>query len=145
MTCRGVSYHEAKAIPPRRRSSPTARAVLSFRSMTVAFRGECRKPALCETFANKGVLNLQNQYGHHAGTVGEPTSPPIITDKNDCHSRVRSRITSPAKRPALSAVLMLIPVKSLWAFILRGERSGTRFQPMSTFTLTRRTPGACRL
>ncbi len=41
---------------------------------------------LCETFANKGVLNLQSNMpdtkpGLYEPGLYEPTSPPIITDK----------------------------------------------------------------
>ncbi|MCQ6482887.1 hypothetical protein NPN19_23925, partial [Vibrio parahaemolyticus] len=36
---------------------------------------------LCETFANKGVLNLQTNMPDTTPGLYEPTSPPIITDK----------------------------------------------------------------
>jgi quinoprotein glucose dehydrogenase len=36
---------------------------------------------LCETFANKGILNLQTNMPDTTPGLYEPTSPPIITDK----------------------------------------------------------------
>ncbi|MGZ2367851.1 membrane-bound PQQ-dependent dehydrogenase, glucose/quinate/shikimate family, partial [Citrobacter freundii] len=36
---------------------------------------------LCETFANKGILNLQTNMPVTTPGLYEPTSPPIITDK----------------------------------------------------------------
>jgi quinoprotein glucose dehydrogenase len=40
-----------------------------------------RNGKLCETFANKGILNLQTNMPVTTPGLYEPTSPPIITDK----------------------------------------------------------------
>lgn len=56
---------------------------------------------LCETFANKGVLNLQSNMPDTKPGLYEPTSPPIITDKTIVMLPVQSPTTSqPAKRLA---------------------------------------------
>jgi len=82
VTCRGVSYHEARAD----NASPEVIADCPRRIMLpvndgrlFAINAETGK--LCETFANKGVLNLQTNMPDQTPGLYEPTSPPIITDR----------------------------------------------------------------
>ncbi len=71
VTCRGVSYHEAKAetASPEVMADCPRRIILPVNDgRLIAINAE--NGQLCETFANKGVLNLQKQYaGHQTGSV----------------------------------------------------------------------------
>ena len=82
VTCRGVSYHEARANTasaevvadcPRRIILPVNDGRL--------FAINADNGKLCETFANKGILNLQTNQPVTTPGMYEPTSPPIVTDK----------------------------------------------------------------
>lgn len=82
VTCRGVSYHEATADNasadvvsdcPRRIILPVNDGRL--------FAINADNGQLCESFANKGILNLQTNMPVTTPGMYEPTSPPIITDK----------------------------------------------------------------
>ncbi len=82
VTCRGVSYHEAKAetASPEVMADCPRRIILPVNDgRLIAINAENGK--LCETFANKGVLNLQSNMPDTKPGLYEPTSPPIITDK----------------------------------------------------------------
>ncbi|HHZ0871185.1 TPA: quinoprotein glucose dehydrogenase [Escherichia coli] len=81
VTCRGVSYHEAKAetASPEVMADCPRRIILPVNDgRLIAINAENGK--LCETFANKGVLNLQSNMPDTKPGLYEPTSPPIITD-----------------------------------------------------------------
>lgn len=82
MTCRGVSYHEAKAnsaeatdskMCPRRILLPTNDGRL------FAINADNGQP--CEGFGDNGVVNLQANMPHNYLGGYEPTSPPVVTDK----------------------------------------------------------------
>ena len=82
VTCRGVSYHEAKAetASPEVMADCPRRIILPVNDgRLIAINAENGK--LCETFANKGVLNLQSNMPDTKPGLYEPTSPPIITNK----------------------------------------------------------------
>lgn len=82
VTCRGVSYHEAKVDTastnpvvnnyPRRILLPVNDGRL------IAVNADNGK--LCDDFANHGVLNLQTDQPITTPGMYEPTSPPIVTD-----------------------------------------------------------------
>lgn len=76
VTCRGVSYHETKTANtdcPRRILLPVNDGRL--------FAVNADNGALCHSFANQGILNLQTDMPVTTPGMYEPTSPPIITDK----------------------------------------------------------------
>ena len=82
VTCRGVSYHEAKAdnAPADVVADCPRRIILPVNDGRLfALNAETGK--LCESFANKGILNLQTNMPVTTPGMYEPTSPPIITDK----------------------------------------------------------------
>jgi quinoprotein glucose dehydrogenase len=82
VTCRGVSYHEATAdnASPDVVSDCPRRIILPVNDGRLfALNADTGK--LCESFANKGILNLQTNMPVTTPGMYEPTSPPIITDK----------------------------------------------------------------
>jgi quinoprotein glucose dehydrogenase len=82
VTCRGVSYHEATTnnASPDVVSDCPRRIILPVNDGRLfALNADTGK--LCESFANKGILNLQTNMPVTTPGMYEPTSPPIITDK----------------------------------------------------------------
>ncbi|HEY3986145.1 glucose/quinate/shikimate family membrane-bound PQQ-dependent dehydrogenase [Cedecea sp.] len=82
VTCRGVSYHEATAdnASPDVVADCPRRIILPVNDGRLfALNADTGK--LCESFANKGILNLQTNQPVTTPGMYEPTSPPIITDK----------------------------------------------------------------
>lgn len=82
VTCRGVSYHEATAdnASPDVVSDCPRRILLPVNDGRL-FAINADNGKLCESFANKGILNLQTNMPVTTPGMYEPTSPPIITDK----------------------------------------------------------------
>lgn len=82
VTCRGVSYHEATAdnATPDVVSDCPRRIILPVNDGRL-FAINADNGQLCESFANKGILNLQTNMPVTTPGMYEPTSPPIITDK----------------------------------------------------------------
>lgn len=82
VTCRGVSYHEATAdnASPDVVSDCPRRIILPVNDGRL-FAINADNGKLCESFANKGILNLQTNMPVTTPGMYEPTSPPIITDK----------------------------------------------------------------
>ncbi|HKM95510.1 MAG TPA: glucose/quinate/shikimate family membrane-bound PQQ-dependent dehydrogenase [Buttiauxella sp.] len=82
VTCRGVSYHEATAdnANPDVVSDCPRRIILPVNDGRL-FAINADNGQLCESFANKGILNLQTNMPVTTPGMYEPTSPPIITDK----------------------------------------------------------------
>ncbi len=117
ITCRGVSYHEARAD----NASPEVIADCPRRIMLpvndgrlFAINAETGK--LCETFANKGILNLQTNMPDTTPGLYEPTSPPIITDKTIV---IAGSVTDNFSTRETSGVIRGFDVntgKLLWAF-----------------------------
>jgi quinoprotein glucose dehydrogenase len=117
VTCRGVSYHEARAD----NASPEVIADCPRRIMLpvndgrlFAINAETGK--LCETFANKGILNLQTNMPDTTPGLYEPTSPPIITDKTIV---IAGSVTDNFSTRETSGVIRGFDVntgKLLWAF-----------------------------
>ena len=71
---------------------------------------------LCETFANKGVLNLQTNMPVTKPGMYEPTSPPIITDKTIV---IAGSVTDNFSTRETSGVIRGFDVNTgelLWAF-----------------------------
>lgn len=85
--------------------------------MTVAFFAvNAETGKLCETFANKGVLNLQTNMPDTTPGLYEPTSPPIITDKTIV---IAGSVTDNFSTRETSGVIRGFDVntgKLLWAF-----------------------------
>ncbi len=91
VTCRGVSYHEAKAetASPEVMADCPRRIILPVNDgRLIAINAENGK--LCETFANKGVLNLQSNDKVHklkeawvfrTCDVNQPNDPGEITNE----------------------------------------------------------------
>ncbi|TNV19332.1 glucose/quinate/shikimate family membrane-bound PQQ-dependent dehydrogenase [Buttiauxella sp. B2] len=82
VTCRGVSYHEATAdnASPDVVSDCPRRIILPVNDGRL-FAINADNGQLCESFANKGILNLQTSMPVTTPGMYEPTSPPIITNK----------------------------------------------------------------
>ncbi|WP_373925647.1 glucose/quinate/shikimate family membrane-bound PQQ-dependent dehydrogenase [Buttiauxella sp. A111] len=82
VTCRGVSYHEATAdnASPDVVSDCPRRIILPVNDGRL-FAINADNGQLCESFANKGILNLQTNMPVTTPGMYEPTSPPVITDK----------------------------------------------------------------
>ncbi|MFI3037801.1 glucose/quinate/shikimate family membrane-bound PQQ-dependent dehydrogenase [Atlantibacter hermannii] len=82
VTCRGVSYHEARAetASPDVVADCPRRIILPVNDGRL-FALNADNGKLCETFANKGILNLQTNQPVTMPGMYEPTSPPIVTDK----------------------------------------------------------------
>jgi len=82
VTCRGVSYHEATAdnASPDVVSDCPRRILLPVNDGRL-FAINADSGKLCESFANKGILNLQTNMPVTTPGMYEPTSPPIITGK----------------------------------------------------------------
>ncbi|WP_435929115.1 glucose/quinate/shikimate family membrane-bound PQQ-dependent dehydrogenase [Dryocola sp. BD613] len=82
VTCRGVSYHEATAdnASPDAVSDCPRRIILPVNDGRL-FAVNADNGQLCESFGNKGILNLQTNMPVTTPGMYEPTSPPIITDK----------------------------------------------------------------
>ena len=82
VTCRGVSYHEARAdsTSPDVVADCPRRIILPVNDGRL-FAINADNGKLCETFANKGILNLQTNQPVTTPGMYEPTSPPIVTDK----------------------------------------------------------------
>ncbi|VDZ95884.1 glucose dehydrogenase [Salmonella enterica subsp. enterica] len=117
VTCRGVSYHEAKAdtASPEVIADCPRRIILpGQRRSPFAVNAETGK--LCETFANKGVLNLQTNMPDTTPGLYEPTSPPIITDKTIV---IAGSVTDNFSTRETSGVIRGFDVNSgklMWAF-----------------------------
>ncbi len=82
VTCRGVSYHEATAAnaSPDVVADCPRRIILPVNDGRL-FAVNADNGKLCESFANKGILNLQTNMPVTTPGMYEPTSPPIVTDK----------------------------------------------------------------
>jgi len=82
VTCRGVSYHEARAetASPDVVADCPRRIILPVNDGRL-FAINADNGKLCETFANKGILNLQTNQPVTTPGMYEPTSPPIVPDK----------------------------------------------------------------
>lgn len=82
VTCRGVSYHEARAdsTSPDVVADCPRRIILPVNDGRL-FAINADNGKLCESFANKGILNLQTNQPVTTPGMYEPTSPPIVTDK----------------------------------------------------------------
>jgi len=82
VTCRGVSYHEARAdnASPDVVADCPRRIILPVNDGRL-FAINADNGKLCESFANKGILNLQTNQPVTTPSMYEPTSPPIVTDK----------------------------------------------------------------
>ncbi|WP_312382688.1 glucose/quinate/shikimate family membrane-bound PQQ-dependent dehydrogenase [Atlantibacter subterraneus] len=82
VTCRGVSYHEARAdsASPDVVADCPRRIILPVNDGRL-FAINADNGKLCESFANKGILNLQTNQPVTTPGMYEPTSPPIVTDK----------------------------------------------------------------
>ncbi|WP_312984930.1 glucose/quinate/shikimate family membrane-bound PQQ-dependent dehydrogenase [Atlantibacter sp.] len=82
VTCRGVSYHEARAdtVSPDVVADCPRRIILPVNDGRL-FAINADNGKLCESFANKGILNLQTNQPVTTPGMYEPTSPPIVTDK----------------------------------------------------------------
>lgn len=82
VTCRGVSYHEATAdnASPDVVSDCPRRIILPVNDGRL-FAVNADNGQLCESFGNKGILNLQTNMPVTTPGMYEPTSPPVITDK----------------------------------------------------------------
>lgn len=81
VTCRGVSYHEAtpdNATPDVLADCPRRILLPVNDGRLFAVNAETGK--LCDTFANKGILNLQTLQPVTTPGMYEPTSPPIVTN-----------------------------------------------------------------
>lgn len=119
VTCRGVSYHEAKAetASPEVMADCPRRIILPVNDgRLIAINAENGK--LCETFANKGVLNLQSNMPDTKPGLYEPTSPPIITDKTIV---MAGSVTDNFSTRETSGVIRGFDVNTgelLWALIL---------------------------
>jgi quinoprotein glucose dehydrogenase len=117
VTCRGVSYHEARAD----NASPEVIADCPRRIMLPVndgrlFAVNAETGKLCETFANKGILNLQTNMPDTTPGLYEPTSPPIITDKTIV---IAGSVTDNFSTRETSGVIRGFDVntgKLLWAF-----------------------------
>ncbi|TDN48037.1 quinoprotein glucose dehydrogenase [Buttiauxella sp. JUb87] len=82
VTCRGVSYHEATADNASADAvSDCPRRIILPVNDGRLFAINADNGQLCESFANKGILNLQTNMPVTTPGMYEPTSPPIITDK----------------------------------------------------------------
>ena len=97
---------------------------------------------LCETFANKGVLNLQSNMPDTKPGLYEPTSPPIITDKTIV---MAGSVTDNFSTRETSGVIRGFDVNTgelLWALIpARKIRTQSRLTN-TPLPLTRQTPRA---
>lgn len=82
ITCRGVSYHEIKAVQGES-SAPVACSRRIFLPVDDGrlFAIDALTGQRCSSFANNGELNLQHLQPNAYPGGYEPTSPPIITDK----------------------------------------------------------------
>ncbi|QFH70008.1 glucose/quinate/shikimate family membrane-bound PQQ-dependent dehydrogenase [Enterobacter sp. E76] len=82
VTCRGVSYHEARAdsASPDVVADCPRRIILPVNDGRL-FAINADNGKLCESFANKGILNLQTNQPVTTPGMYEPTSPPIVTNK----------------------------------------------------------------
>ncbi|MBJ3813408.1 glucose/quinate/shikimate family membrane-bound PQQ-dependent dehydrogenase [Shimwellia pseudoproteus] len=78
VTCRGVSYHEARA--GQVSSADCPRRVLLPVNDGRLFALNADNGKLCESFANHGILNLQTNMPVTTPGMYEPTSPPVVTD-----------------------------------------------------------------
>ncbi|MBK0363174.1 membrane-bound PQQ-dependent dehydrogenase, glucose/quinate/shikimate family [Salmonella enterica] len=117
VTCRGVSYHEAKAdtASPEVIADCPRRIILPVNDGRL-FAVNAETGKLCETFANKGVLNLQTNMPDTTPGLYEPTSPPIITDKTIV---IAGSVTDNFSTRETSGVIRGFDVntgKLLWAF-----------------------------
>lgn len=117
VTCRGVSYHEAKAdnAPADVVADCPRRIILPVNDGRL-FAVNADNGKLCETFANKGILNLQTNMPVTTPGMYEPTSPPIITDKTIV---IAGAVTDNFSTREPSGVIRGFDVntgKLLWAF-----------------------------
>lgn len=145
VTCRGVSYHEAKAetASPEVMADCPRRIILPVNDgRLIAINAENGK--LCETFANKGVLNLQSNMPDTKPGLYEPTSPPIITDKTIV---MAGSVTDNFSTRETSGVIRGFDVNTgelLWALIpARKIRTQSRLTN-TPLPLTRQTRGRQR-
>jgi quinoprotein glucose dehydrogenase len=126
---------------PARKSLPTALAALCCRNDGRLFAINAETGKLCETFANKGILNLQTNMPDTTPGLYEPTSPPIITDKTIV---IAGSVTDNFSTRETSGVIRGFDVntgKLLWAFD-PARKIQTRSRRTNTpLPLTRQTPG----
>ena len=117
VTCRGVSYHEAKAdSAPADAVADCPRRILLPVNDGRLFAVNADSGKLCETFADKGVLNLQANQPVTTPGMYEPTSPPIVTDKTIV---IAGAVTDNFSTREASGVIRGFDVntgKLLWAF-----------------------------
>ena len=117
VTCRGVSYHEAKAdsAPANAVAECPRRIILPVNDGRLyAINAETGKP--CESFADKGELNLQKNQPVTTPGMYEPTSPPIVTDTTIV---IAGAVTDNFSNREASGVIRGFDVntgKLLWAF-----------------------------
>ena len=117
VTCRGVSYHEAKAdsAPANAVADCPRRILLPVNDGRLyAINAETGKP--CESFADKGELNLQKNQPVTTPGMYEPTSPPIVTDTTIV---IAGAVTDNFSNREASGVIRGFDVntgKLLWAF-----------------------------
>jgi quinoprotein glucose dehydrogenase len=85
LTCRGVSYHEVAAsavdttgVPPPTDCPRTIFLPVNDGRM-IALNAD--NGALCQSFGDKGTLNLEQGMGETTSGFYEPTSPPVVSDK----------------------------------------------------------------
>ncbi|HVO01496.1 MAG TPA: glucose/quinate/shikimate family membrane-bound PQQ-dependent dehydrogenase [Candidatus Cybelea sp.] len=85
LTCRGVSYHEAAqgAVDTTGAPAPTDCLRTIFLPVNdgrmIALNAD--SGALCQSFADKGTLTLEQGMGVTTSGFYEPTSPPVVSDK----------------------------------------------------------------
>ena len=85
MTCRGVSYHETAPDAVDSSGSPAPgecprRIFLPVNDgRMIALDADSGK--LCDSFADHGILDLQQGMGIKTAGFFEPTSPPVVSDK----------------------------------------------------------------
>lgn len=82
MTCRGVSYHAAKADSAESAESKSCpRKVLLPTNDGRLFAINADNGQPCEGFGDNGMINLQANMPNSYPGGYEPTSPPVVTDK----------------------------------------------------------------
>lgn len=117
VTCRGVSWHEAKAdSAPADVVADCPRRILLPVNDGRLFALNADTGQLCKSFANHGVLNLQTNQPVTTPGVYEPTSPPIVTDKTIV---IAGAVTDNFSTREASGVIRGFDVNSgklLWAF-----------------------------
>lgn len=81
VTCRGVSYHAFAADDARLKGGACSRRIYLPVNDGHLYAVNADTGALCDDFADKGVLDLQDRQPVQTSGMYEPTSPPIVTDQ----------------------------------------------------------------